>query len=363
MQRAANGRWKRTGVENLWLNRNGFYYARYRVAGKPTWKSLRTKLKSVAVNRLRERLGEVKRVAVAASADDARMSFGQVMDLVEAEEESTTRLKPRTKKYYRECRDLIKRTWEGVGDLVIRKVPAAEFVRWANRLEAKYSPTRYNNTLSEMRKVIRKAVLMGILFDDPTQGIRKRRPRKKVIDLPDEETFNRWLEEVDRPRSRWGKRSGQTVRFLAFSGTRRLTEAANVRWQDVDFKGGFLVVRGDPETGTKNWEIRKVPLNDQLRDLLQTMRSERPGEPKAAKVLECVLVKKQMDYAADAIGMKRLKGKDLRDWFGTRCVESGVDIPTVAEWMGHKDGGALLMKTYNHLREEHSLKVARRVRI
>ena len=48
MQRAANGRWKRTGVENLWLNRNGFYYARYRVAGKPTWKSLRTKLKSAA---------------------------------------------------------------------------------------------------------------------------------------------------------------------------------------------------------------------------------------------------------------------------------------------------------------------------
>jgi hypothetical protein len=29
--------------------------------------------------------------------------------------------------------------------------------------------------------------------------------------------------------------------------------------------------------------------------------------------------------------------------FATRCIESGVDIPTVSRWLGHKDGGALAM--------------------
>jgi hypothetical protein len=38
-----------------------------------------------------------------------------------------------------------------------------------------------------------------------------------------------------------------------------------------------------------------------------------------------------------------------------------VDIPTVSRWLGHKDGGALCMKTYGHLRDEHSLSQAQRV--
>ena len=51
---------------------------------------------------------------------------------------------------------------------------------------------------------------------------------------------------------------------------------------------------------------------------------------------------------------------DLRHLFATRCIESGVDIPTVARWLGHKDGGALAMKTYGHLRNEHVRRWRRR---
>jgi len=47
--------------------------------------------------------------------------------------------------------------------------------------------------------------------------------------------------------------------------------------------------------------------------------------------------------------------------FATRCIESGVDVPTVSRWLGHKDGGALAMKTYGHLRREHSISQAQRV--
>ena len=30
----------------------------------------------------------------------------------------------------------------------------------------------------------------------------------------------------------------------------------------------------------------------------------------------------------------------------TSCIESGVDIPTVSRWLGHRDGGALAMRVY-----------------
>jgi Phage integrase family len=44
--------------------------------------------------------------------------------------------------------------------------------------------------------------------------------------------------------------------------------------------------------------------------------------------------------------MKRITHHDLRHLFVTICIESGVDIPTVSRWLGHKDTGPLCMKTY-----------------
>jgi integrase len=59
--------------------------------------------------------------------------------------------------------------------------------------------------------------------------------------------------------------------------------------------------------------------------------------------------------------MERITHHDLRHLFATRCIESGVDVPTVARWLGHRDGGALAMRTYGHLREEHSRAAAAKV--
>ena len=66
--------------------------------------------------------------------------------------------------------------------------------------------------------------------------------------------------------------------------------------------------------------------------------------------------------ACKEMGIPKLTHHDLRHLFATRCIESGVDIPTVSRWLGHKDGGALAMKTYGHLRNEHSQAMAQKVR-
>jgi integrase len=61
--------------------------------------------------------------------------------------------------------------------------------------------------------------------------------------------------------------------------------------------------------------------------------------------------------------LNRISHHDFRHLFATRCIESGVDLPTVARWLGHQDGGALLSRTYFHLVDEHSRRMAARVRI
>jgi integrase len=77
------------------------------------------------------------------------------------------------------------------------------------------------------------------------------------------------------------------------------------------------------------------------------------------QVREC---QKAMTRAAKEINMARITHHDLRHLFATRCIESGVDIPTVSRWLGHKDGGALAMKVYGHLRDQHSTEMASKVK-
>ncbi len=47
---------------------------------------------------------------------------------------------------------------------------------------------------------------------------------------------------------------------------------------------------------------------------------------------------------------------------GDRVEEADIDVRTVAEWMGHRDHGALLLKTYSHVRPEHVREMVGRVR-
>jgi len=65
--------------------------------------------------------------------------------------------------------------------------------------------------------------------------------------------------------------------------------------------------------------------------------------------------------ACRKLGVAHMTHHDLRHLFATTCIESGVDIPTVSRWLGHADGGALAMRTYGHLRPEHSLEAAKKV--
>jgi integrase len=71
--------------------------------------------------------------------------------------------------------------------------------------------------------------------------------------------------------------------------------------------------------------------------------------------------RKCIDTAARRLGLPHLTHHAFRHFFATTCLESGGDIPTIAKLLGHKDGGALLMKTYGHLRQEHAFAVMKRV--
>ena len=353
--------WARTGHRNLIRHKSGRYYARAFASGKEVWQSLKTSHFSVAQAKLAEFLKEHReRVSNGNGEVSAKMTFGEAAAFHIRNLDDNVRIKPRTRDYWRECLAALQKSWPGLSETEIRKITQADCKKWASAYAKKASPTRYNNTVSVLRHVLNVAVEAGVVYSNAAAAVKRAPVRGKQIALPTTEQFNALLAEMRNGHGRDSRNCADFAAGLAFTGMRK-GEANGLEWRDVDFAAGEIVVRGDAETGTKNWELRRVPLIPEACALFERMRGERSGESLDTKVFRVNECQKALDRACKKVGTDRITHHDLRHLFATRCIESGVDIPTVSRWLGHKDGGALAMKTYGHLRREHSIAQAQRV--
>jgi integrase len=352
--------WEKTRLNNLVRHTNGRYYARLYRNGKEIWKSLKTTLFSVAEGKLaelqkehRERRG---RTVVPA---DTRMTFRQAAAIHLQRIEERVTIKRRTKKYWRETLEALERSWPELFGKEVRRVTPEALRQWAADYAKSASGNRYNNTVSLLRHIFDVAIEAAAIYANPAADLERVTVRGKKLVLPTLAKFAEFIAEMRRVRSRDSKNCVDLVEGLAYTGM-RIGESNEVALADVDFTTGELKVAGDPEEGTKNGELRHVPLIPQARALFAKMINERSQQKqeKLFRVREC---QKSMDRAARKVGMERITHHDLRHFFATICIESGVDIPTVSRWLGHKDGGALAMRTYGHLRREHSISQALKV--
>lgn len=353
--------WEKTRLQNLVRHKSGRYYARAFAGGKEVWKSLKTSHFSVAEARLAEFLKEHReRRSNGNGQVSAKMTFGEAAAVHLRNLDDNLRIKPRTRDYWQQRLAALAKSWPGLDETEVRKITQLACKEWASTYGKKASPTNYNNTIALLRHVFAIAVEVGVLYGNPAAVLKRAAIRGKEIALPSMDKFNALIAEMRVGHGRDSMNCADFASGLAFTGC-RISEARAMAWRDVDFDAGEIVVRGDSETGTKNWELRRVPLIPDACVLFQRMRSERPAEPLDAKVFRVGECQKALDRACKKVGAERITHHDLRHLFATRCIESGVDIPTVSRWLGHKDGGALAMKTYGHLRREHSIAQAQRV--
>jgi integrase len=360
-QRKPTKTWERTRLQNLIRHKSGRYYARAFAGGKEVWKSLKTSHFSVAEAKLAEFLKEYRERRSNGNGEvSAKMTFGEAAVIHLRNLDDNLSIKPRTRDYWRECLAALQKSWPGLNETEIRKITRADCKKWASAYAKAASPTRYNNTVAILRHVLNVAIEAGVIYNSPAAALKRATIRGKEIALPSTEKFNALLGEMRAGHSRDSRNCADLALGLAVTGMRK-GEANALEWRDLDFEAGEVVVRGDAETGTKNWELRRVPLIPDARALFQRIRSERVGEPLNAKVFAVRECQKALDRACKKVGTDRFTHHDLRHLFATRCIESGVDIPTVSRWLRHKDGGALAMKTYGHLRREQSIAQAQRV--
>jgi integrase len=358
-----DSRWQKTPVANLVRHvQSGNYYARIRVRGKLIWKSLKTDRISVAKLRLSDFHREERQRASAQKAvARGKMTFADALQTYRERLQGDHSLKDRSKAYREERITALLKSWPDLAQTDVARISKANCLTWAAEYGRAASPSAFNNTVGTFKLILAVAVEAGARYDNPAIHIKRKKVRQKLLQLPSQKQFVALVATIRNGEGGWAERCADLVEFLAYGGCRK-GEAARVYGRDCDFEKGEITALGDPATGTKNWEIRRIPMIPDMRRLLERLKKERGETEFSSKpvmlVHEC---QGAIDTACKKLGIARITHHDLRHLFATRCIESGVDVPTVSRWLGHKDGGALAMKVYGHLRDSHSTAMAQKV--
>jgi integrase len=342
--------------ENLYRHApSGNYYALLKRGGKQFRRSLKTSDRALAHRRL---VNLRQKIANLTLTDTRNANF----DALATSWLDGTRhaLKPATISRREVC---IKGLAPFFRNVPIRNISMAQCDKWLEKRGNSISASSFAQELDTLRLILDYAVKRGLLLDNPAASIKRRKIVSKRIVVPTREQFRSIIAAVRDGENLFGsqgrgKDGADLLELLAYSGC-RLREATELRWKDVDFERSCITVTGG-EGGTKNHETRTVPMAPALKELLNRLNEQRLPDP-TDTISVTKDAKKCLRTACRKLELPHFTHHDLRHFFATTCIESGVDIPTISRWLGHKDGGALAMRVYGHLRQEHSFEMSRRV--
>jgi integrase len=217
------------------------------------------------------------------------------------------------------------------------------------RLKDGLSPRSINVDVIALRNVLKKAANDGFLNALPTAGLKPMKVRTVKRPLLTPAQFEK-LCTVARACSKNGDELVDYLKFLAFTGA-RCSEALRVAWADVDFDRRHVTIGADGLS--KNGQARVVDFNPNLETHLHDMWQRRapdtswlfPSPQRGDRDIAARSLRDSFEIAREKAGLGWAGFHDLRHYFCSMSIMSGIDVRTIAEWMGHLDGGILIGKS------------------
>jgi integrase len=200
------------------------------------------------------------------------------------------------------------------------------------------SPASVNRELACLKHMFNKAIEWDKMDSNPG---------KKVKLLRENNVRLRYLssEEATMLFENCADHLKPIVLTALYTGMRK-SEILKLKWEDVDLNQRIIFVRY-----TKNNQVREIPINNLLTDVLKSIKFKSPyvfcnenGRPYAN-------VRKSFASALRKACIEDFRFHDLRHTFASHLVMSGVDLMTVKELLGHKTIKMTLR--YAHLSLSH----------
>ncbi len=189
--------------------------------------------------------------------------------------------------------------------------------------------------------------------DSPMRKVSKpKEPRGKV----------RYLSDDERKRLLTACKASQhpylyTITVLALATGMRQGEIMGIKWDDVNFKDGYLILHE-----TKNGERRRIPLAGHARDVLKALHDKRELASPLVFADFKTRIKGKVAHMDNAwknallvAEIDNFRFHDLRHSAASYLAMNGASLAEIAEVLGHKT--LQMVKRYAHLSEAHTSKV------
>lgn len=202
-----------------------------------------------------------------------------------------------------------------------------------------------------IKQLFKWAKRRGLLATNPVADYRLNKPR--LISRPALS-----LEQVNAILRQCSERQFRMLATLAFTGM-RVSSLQVLERRDVDLEGGWLTVRD-----VKKRQQYKLPIHSRLLAVLQEARREdkdhellftaRPSRkyPEGGRPINAKRLNEYFKAAAERAGITGFTLHDLRHFFKSFTVNSGVPERAVDIWLNHADGS--VRQRYYHLSPEES---------
>jgi len=206
----------------------------------------------------------------------------------------------------------------------------------------KLSPQTAKHVMALIRRLVnfgvRKGLCKGLDFPITMPSVNNERTE----DLNPNE-LSRLLKALDKTED---VQIANLMRLILHTGMRK-SEALRLKWEDIDFRTGFIHLR-DRKAGGDT----RIPMNDQARTVLKAhpRQSEwvfpgRGGNGPRKDVKRAVA--KVKEEAGLPEGFRPLHG--LRHFFASTLASNGIDLFTIQRLLGHRSAGTTAR--YSHLRD------------
>jgi integrase len=349
-------------AENLYrLESSSGYYALLKRGGKQFRRSLKTKDRKLADRRLNDLRAKIGCLKISA---DAKLNFEKTANLwLETNKHALSSNTVKRRKMY------IKGLTPYFRNLPIRNITQQNCDRWVTERGAALASETFVHELDVMKTVFEFALERGLILSNPAKHIKRRKVVSKQIVVPSLDQFKQLVSAIrlsdgKKDNQKKSKDGADLVEFLAYSGARigevvgggDANEKRPLFWSDVHFERGTIFLPGTKTEAAP----RTIPMSERLSKFLARLKTQKNPQP-SDQIIPIKSARKCLQTACKKLSLPQFTHHDFRHFFATTCIESGVDIPTVSRWLGHKDGGALAMKRYGHLRQEHSFAMIKRV--